>query len=384
MTFTIARIEASILELPLVRPFIVSFGTVRNTSSIVLKVYDTQGACGIGEMSAITMPVYKPEYTKGIWAVLNDVILPFLSGKSFAHPRDAEQALTFIRGHYFAKAAVSTALYDLYSRQRDESIIKTLAGTRMNLTVSRTISLYDDPARTLEEGQRYYDEGIRWIKLKIAPGRELKQVRTLVEHFPDAKIMVDANAGYEYNDDTIRIYQEMDEMGLFCFEQPLRWNDIVFHSKLQEQLRAPIALDESLDDVTVLRQALVIKSCRAANIKISRVGGFGEAIKIEEEARSAGMPVWVGGMMESPVGFHANLAFAARDGCSWPLDFLDSTILVDGFFDCFESNLYKINGDTIHLNAAAPGFGFSLNEKAIARYTGISSVHEAPTSTRAA
>lgn len=359
----IDRIEASVVEMPLKRPFIVSFGTITHARNVVVKIYDRGGACGMGESSLTSMPVYKPEYLGSVWTTLTTVILPFLKGKSFATPEEAEKSLSFIRGNFFSKAAVSLALYDLYSQIKGESLVKTIGGTRRHLDISRTVSLYDSPDKTRDEAQKYLEDGTQWIKLKICPGKDTKQLQALREIVPDStRLMVDANASYVYDDNTIRTFQEIDDMGLFGIEQPLYWNDIVFHSKLQRVLKTDVALDESMDDALGARQALEIGACRSGNIKLTRVGGYGEARAIERTFYNAGLPVWIGGMMESPIGFLHNLVAATMEGCTLPIDFFDAPHLVEGFFDCFSSEMYCKEKNEIRMDVSFSGLGLSLDK----------------------
>jgi O-succinylbenzoate synthase len=56
------------------------------------------------------------------------------------------------------------------------------------------------------------------------------------------------------------------------------------------------------------------------NLKPGRVGGLTESLRIHDLLRSAGMPVWCGGMLESGIGRAHNLALAALPGFTLPGD----------------------------------------------------------------
>lgn len=372
---SISRIEASIVEMPLVKPLIVSFGAITHASSIIVRIFDKDGNSGFGETSMTAKPVYKPEYTASVWATLTDAILPFLSGKTFESVMAAEASLAFIRGNYFAKAAVSMALFELQARKSGENLVKIAGGARAALDISRTVSLHADPAAALAEAEQHYAAGTRWIKLKIGPGRDIRHLELLKSRLPgDIKLMADANAGYDYNEETVSLFRDIDKLQLFSIEQPLRWNDIVFHASLQRQMKTDLALDESMDDAYIARQALEIGACRGGNIKLARVGGYGEALKIEQLFRAAGFPVWIGGMMETPVGFHHNLVAATLPGCTLPIDFLEAPYMIEGFFDYFTTSLYTIENGQAHINASSPGLGLSLDERRLKEKTRTSAV----------
>ena len=65
-------------------------------------------------------------------------------------------------------------------------------------------------------------------------------------------------------------------------------------------------------------------SCRVINIKPGRVGGFDSARRIHDLCHQHGMPVWVGGMLESGVGRAHNVALASLPGFTLPGDISES------------------------------------------------------------
>ncbi|MFN3827024.1 MAG: o-succinylbenzoate synthase [Micavibrio sp.] len=362
---TIKRIELLRVELPLIRKFIVSFGTLTHRDIVLVKLHTDDGAFGWGEAPTINWPVYKPEYPGTVCAVIKDVIAPTILDKTFETPEDLDKALNFIRGHYFAKAAISMAAYDIFAKKQNKSIRDLVGATQAGVTISKTISIYEDVGQTVAEGQGYYDEGIRWLKLKIKPGCDIKQVEALRKTFPDCKLMVDANASYAYTPETIELFKALESYDLFCIEQPLAWDDLVYHAKLQEHLKTPVALDESIDSAQGTRQALEIQSCRAVNIKVARVGGLTSSREIHDLCLERNIPTWTGGMVESPVGFAVNLAFAGMKGCLWPIDFMESEFLIANSHQYFDELPYTVQGDQLTFACKQPGLGFTLNETAI-------------------
>ena len=64
------------------------------------------------------------------------------------------------------------------------------------------------------------------------------------ERFGDIPLMVDANAAYTL-DDADRL-AALDAFGLMMIEQPLDYDDVTDHARLQRRLKTPICLDESI------------------------------------------------------------------------------------------------------------------------------------------
>ncbi|MFH1923055.1 MAG: enolase C-terminal domain-like protein, partial [Planctomycetota bacterium] len=92
------------------------------------------------------------------------------------------------------------------------------------------------------------------------------------------------------------------------------------HAKLQRQIETPICLDESITSPDKTRKAIELGSCRWVNVKIGRVGGLTPAVAIHDMCRAAGIPCWVGSMLESAVGTRTNAALAMLDNFTYPAD----------------------------------------------------------------
>ena len=55
-------------------------------------------------------------------------------------------------------------------------------------------------------------------------------------------------------------------------------------------------------------------------MKVGRVGGYSEALRIHDLCVARGVPMWCGGMLETGIGRAANVALAALPGCTLPGD----------------------------------------------------------------
>src|SRR5205823_1873770 len=103
-------------------------------------------------------------------------------------------------------------------------------------------------------------------------------------------------------------------------EQPLSHDDIIDHAALQAKLDTPICLDECIRKVRHAEQAIKLRAGGIINIKLGRVGGFGQAKRIHDVAQAAGIPVWCGGMLEAGIGRAYNIALASLPNFSLPGD----------------------------------------------------------------
>jgi O-succinylbenzoate synthase len=173
--------------------------------------------------------------------------------------------------------------------------------------------------------------------------------------FPELPLMVDANSSYRA-DDAPRL-RALDPFGLLMIEQPLGWDDLVEHARLQRELRTPLCLDESLRSPARVRAALELGACRSVNLKVGRVGGFGAALEIEALCRARGVALWCGGMLESGIGRLANVHLQSLRGFTLPGDTSDGRRYFDE--DLVDPPVTVAPDGTLEV-PRAPGIGHAL------------------------
>jgi O-succinylbenzoate synthase len=140
---------------------------------------------------------------------------------------------------------------------------------------------------------------------------------------PDHTFHIDCNSGYRIGD--AALFQQVDRFHLAMIEQPLQHDDLIDHARLQQQIETPVCLDESMTSPRRAEQAIAMKSCRYVNVKPGRVGGLTPAVEIHNICQAAGLPCWVGGMLESAVGAAHCTALAMLDNFTYPADIFPSS-----------------------------------------------------------
>lgn len=318
---SIDRIVLHRIEVPLVRPFRTSFGTETCRDLILVEAVDTDGRSGWGECVAMDWPGYSPEYTDGAIDVIGRHLLPRLTGVTeLTEPGQVRRLMAPVLGHPMAKAAVETALLDLWLRVRVQSLADYLGAVadRVDCGVSVGIPASETLAELLAEVALYVDAGYRRIKLKIEPGWDLAPVAAVREQWPSMPLQVDANQAFHRDD--AALLAGLDEFDLLLIEQPLPEDDWYGHVLLAQQVRTPICLDESILSVASADSAISLGATSIINIKPGRVGGYLTARDIHDLCRDRGVPVWCGGMLETGIGRAANVALAALPGFTLPGD----------------------------------------------------------------
>jgi O-succinylbenzoate synthase len=313
----IERLDLRLLRLPLVHFFETSFGRSYDRLFILVTVFG-DGVEGWGECVAEEGPFYSSETTETAWHVITEFVAPRVLGVEFPHPKDILPALAAIRGHKMAKAAVEMAAWDLFARQRRQPLARVLGGTRARIESGVSIGIQDSIDQLLQKVETELADGYRRIKIKVKPGWDVNAVDAVRRRFGPIRLMADANAAYALSDgDRLR---ELDAFDLMMIEQPLGYEDVLEHARLQRGLRTPVCLDESIHDAKTAAEAIELGACRIINVKPGRVGGHAESIALHDVCARRQVPVWHGGMLESGIGRAHNIHLASLPNFSLPGD----------------------------------------------------------------
>ena len=327
-------------SLPLVTPFVTSYGTETGRRFLLLHVIGDDGD-GWGECVALAEPLYSSEYIDGADDVIRRFLLPLVSRETTV--ADFVQKSSAIKGHQMAKAAVESALLDYELRKEEKSLSQYLGAERTQVPAGVSVGMYptlDDLVRVVGD---YVTEGYQRIKIKIDKGFDIEPVRALRTAFGnELPLQVDANSAYTLDD--AKHLSQLDEFGLLLIEQPFAEDDLVSHIELGRILQTPVCLDESVTSAQVARTVIEMGACSVVNVKPGRVGGIIEAKKIHDYCFTHDVPLWCGGMFETGIGRAVNLAFAALPGCTlvgdlspthryFHDDIAEPVVMHDGFID---------------------------------------------------
>ena len=314
----IHSIELREIRLPLIHFFETSFGRTTERRIVLVRVRDTDGAEGWGECTAGEGPFYSDEWTETAWDTLREFLAPMVAGKDIENAAQVFSMMKAVRGHRMAKAAIENACWDLEAKKAGLPLWKYLGGTQQEIACGVSIGIQDSPESLLEKIEKEVNAGYQRIKIKIKPGWDAGIVGRVRKHFPDIRLMGDANSAYTLSD--VPLFKELDRFQLMMIEQPLAHDDIFDHAKLQREIETPVCLDESIHSAEDAAHAIDLKSCRIINLKLGRVGGHTEAKRVEAIARENSIPVWCGGMLESGIGRAHNIAMATLAGFTLPGD----------------------------------------------------------------
>lgn len=327
------------------------------------KLYDKNGTVGIGESANLALPIYEPEYNRGMITLLQIYLLPLVLNKEISSVEALEDLYGTIRGNNFAKAAVESAFWHIESQIQGKPLRELWGGTKTTIPVAISIGLGTTLKNSIEKVKRSIETNKpKRAKIKITPGIDIGLIEAIRNAYPKLPLMVDANAGYTPKD--VQIFKKLDEYGLIMIEQPLRFDDLVEHAKLQETLKTPICLDESINGFHAAEQAIELGACKIINIKPQRVGGYHQAKLISEFAQKHTIPVWCGGMIESGWGQLFNCHIATLPNFTYENDIC----LTKWYFadDILEKPIEEKDG---FVDVSSTDQLFNINDKKLKKYT---------------
>ncbi|MDQ1589493.1 MAG: o-succinylbenzoate synthase [Pyrinomonadaceae bacterium] len=356
----IASIELREIRLPLIHFFETSFGRTTERRILLVRVRDEDGTEGWGECTAGEGPFYSEEWTESAWSVIKNWLAPMTVGREVERASGVSSLMRSVRGNRMAKAAIETACWDIEARRAGVPLWKLLGGVREEIACGVSIGIQDTPEALLDKISREVAAGYQRIKIKIKPGWDAGIVERVRAQFPDIGLMVDANSAYTLDD--APLFREMDVHNLMMVEQPLAYDDMVDHARLQERIATPVCLDESIRSSADARKAIEMGACRIVNVKLGRVGGHGEAQEVERVCRERNVPVWCGGMLESGIGRAHNIALATLAGFTLPGDVSASARYWEE--EIIEPPVTVSSRGTINA-PAAPGIGFEIKRQRI-------------------
>lgn len=310
-------IEAYYFTRSLTYPWRTAYGQDAEIHSVLVRmVSGTHSAWG--ETCPLREPTYSPETATSAFFLISELFAPALVGQDIESAEDLLERLSPFKGNPFAKAGVESAWWMLKATMAGEPLHRLLGGETRDVACGAGFGIQDSYDMLLEKIQSAVDAGFPRVKLKMRPGWDLEMLRTVRSAFPDLTLQVDCNATYSLDD--LPLFRALDDLDLAMIEQPLFHTDLFDHAELQQHIRTPICLDESVKSVRDFELALRLGSCRILNIKYTRVGGLSVAVRLHDLARDAGVPCWVGGVLESCVGQGIRIELATLPNFTYPND----------------------------------------------------------------
>ena len=321
-SFTIARIETFVLCAPISQPVVTSFGSIPERVCVIVRVEDTDGAHGWGDVWC-NFPSYGSGY-RGL--VMHRTVAPMVLAQTVDDPAVLWRELS-ARMHVWAVqsgdagafaaalAGLDTALWDLKARRAGMPLVRLLGGALRDVPAYASGLNPDDGPETVE---RVRAEGYRRFKQKIGFGEavDLSVLRRIKAGLLGGeRLLVDVNQGWT-TDEALRMAPLLTEFDLDWVEEPVvadrpeaEW------AALAAAFTAPLAGGENLRGQDLLRAASnpwfgVIQP------DVGKWGGVSGCLAVGQAAVEAGKrycPHWLSGGVGLMASAHL-LAAVGGDG----------------------------------------------------------------------
>ncbi|QBK24671.1 mandelate racemase/muconate lactonizing enzyme family protein [Ureibacillus thermophilus] len=312
----IKRIEILAVHFPLVKPFIVSYGTYPKMPSIIVKLTTDDGLVGWGE--SVPDEHVTGETFESTFHVLKHSLAPAMLNENPCHFEAIHEKMDrIVKGSPSAKAAIDIACFDLVGKKLGVPVYQLIGGRfHKKFPITHVLSI-DEPDKMADEAQEKVQEGYRSFKMKVGTEVErdverIKAVRQRVgEHIA---IRVDVNQGWVNSSNTLKALRYLESLGIDWVEQPVLADDIDGMMEVKSKSRIPLMIDEGLCSFRDMREIIAKKAADKVNIKLMKCGGIYPAAKLATMAEMAGIECQIGSMVESSIasaaGFH--VAFSKK------------------------------------------------------------------------
>ncbi|MFW6125056.1 MAG: enolase C-terminal domain-like protein [Pirellulales bacterium] len=360
------RIELFHLALPWRRPPETPAGPIERWETVLVAMHSGE-AVGWGEAAPGTAPVDNTEWAAGAMAVLRDWLAPRLAGTPIDSGRAIAERLNAFHGHRHAKGALDVAWWDLRARHEGKPLWQALGGDRRQIEVGATLDRMDSPEEFLNTLGGLFEQGYARVRLMFRPGWDLRMIEAVRREYPVETVHLDAEGAMslEHLDTLCRL----DDFDVAMIEQPLPAADLVGHAMVQETIRTPIGLEESITDPWLADVAIELKSGRYMSLRPDRVGGLTAAAAIHDQCRAAAVGCFLGGGRQTTIGVRAGMALASKPGFTYAADFLPSDQwLAEDVAEPLAAAQPE-NQDTLHVPLwSEPGLGAAPDRELLERW----------------
>jgi len=318
----LAQVEAIVLRVPIDEPVQTSFGIMHDRPAVLVRVIDSDGMEGWGEIWC-NFPSVGAEHRARL---LESCVAPLLLQREWSHPAEAFEDLSR-RLRILAIqcgepgplaqaiAGADIALWDLAGKRLGQPLWRLFGGGRRVRTYASGLS----PTAPETLAAAKHDEGYRAFKLKVGFGaeRDLRNLRALREHFGDGTaLMIDANQAWT-PEEAQSMSDQLAEFKPVWLEEPIAADyPLPAWQQLAKSVSLPLAAGENLRGTELFSEAIASGALSVIQPDLGKWGGFSGCLEVGRRAIAAGKmfcPHWLGGGVGLTASMHLRAAFGEGD-----------------------------------------------------------------------
>ena len=205
-----------------------------------------------------------------------------------------------------ARSGVDMALYDLLGKVRGVPVHTLLGGAYRTEFELLTNLYHKTPQAMADACEHFVARGFKGLKVKVgdvmlAKGwsrehlmDELAKLDAALDVTPrDVYVDADANQGWESAAWTVSVLRGYARYDNLSIEQPLHYADIQGAAHVRARAGVPVILDESVWSAKAMLELARREACDRIVLKLNRLGGFFEALKVVQICDAAAIGVSV-------------------------------------------------------------------------------------------
>jgi L-alanine-DL-glutamate epimerase-like enolase superfamily enzyme len=362
----ITRLEIIPIALPLREQYRTASGSLSARSMVVVRLHTDEGYYGVGEAVPLSL---RGGPSLGEVASELSRCGPALAGADTSVAASCDPVA--IRDWIWEQlgrcrslrvgpqviSALDIALHDLAGRLSGMPMWRLLGAPGIHeVHCNATLDAGEpDRAAELAAGQRA--AGYSTFKIKVGSGPDLERVSAVRSAVGvRANIRVDANRAWDL-EGAVGALGELEGQGIELAEQPCR--SVPELAAVRARTPIPIVADESAETLKQARELVAARACDAATLKLAKVGGPLEAIRM-----AAAVPCYLSSALDGPIGIAAAIHTAqAMPRAGYGAQFANGLATL-GMFEWVYAHAEGLLGPVV-VPPSAPGVGVDPDERAL-------------------
>jgi L-alanine-DL-glutamate epimerase-like enolase superfamily enzyme len=256
---------------------------------------DHDGIEGLGEAS----PSHYYGESRPLVDAALDAWAPHLGEDPFALEAIERRLDSVLMGNAAARAAIDMALHDWIGKKIGLPVWRFLGLDSATTPVSCVTLGMASPEEMEKKLETVLD--FPRIKVKLGGPGDVENLRRIRARYQGV-LQVDANTAWSPAD-AVNVLRKIEPLGIELVEQPVAREDLDGLRWVRERSGIPVFADESCHTLRDL--ALLHGRVDGINLKIMKTGGIREMLRMIHAARSMGMKILLGSMVETSLALSA-------------------------------------------------------------------------------
>ncbi|QFT60893.1 Mandelate racemase (plasmid) [Sulfitobacter sp. THAF37] len=370
MTCRIDRVEVFCYRVPVEVPVATSFGVMRDRPAVFVRLTDSTGWSGWGEIFA-NWPAAAAEHRAQL---LVQDICDLVVGTTVANARDLFETLTaqtHIRALQSGEwgpfrqviAGLDIAVHDIFARHQGVPLARFLDGGAAAKVPTYASGIAIGAAAELIARSRAAGHSAFKVKIGFDGARDIDALRGIADELQEGeRLMADVNQAWTV-EEALSHVDAIDALGLQWLEEPIR-ADLPARDwrALADGFTTPLAAGENITEHSGFDAAIKARHLAVIQPDIVKWGGISGCAAVARRTRDAGLrycPHFLGGGIGLIASAHL-LAAVGGDGM------LEVDVNPNPLRDAFEGA--RLGDDGLFDIGTAPGLGIDVLPEELSPY----------------